>query len=428
MMRNGNHGVPGKPLMNRQVIVLVVLGWCAACAQAQTPADLNAEGVAQYNAGHWNEAIQAFERAYEAVPDNAIVRRNLCNAHQSVANAMAREADFAAASKHLEIAIGVDPENYSPLIQLGSYYLRLDLVPEAIARLEEAIDLAPHNVDAHDLLGDAYYADNDIPSAMTQWKWVAEAQPNRPGLQQKIEKASREDAVEASFRPSASRHFQFSYSPDIPGRALRRLLNFLERAYLEIGRNFGSVYPPTPIQVIVYNAKEFTEATQAGEHIGALYDGKIRIPLYEAQGSLLDDSELKQRLYHEYTHVVVRFLAGNHVPWWLNEGLAEEFSRAFGSLQLDLLGKAKADDALFALASIEDGQMNKLGPDPLRLAYAQSHATAHYLWTKFGQRRVVDLMSALTQGVPPEEALRQSFNRTYATLQKEVARTIDATP
>ncbi len=408
---------------------LLALAWCALCpcvVQAQTAAELNADGVAQYNAKHWNEAIRAFERAYEAVPDNGVVRRNLCNAHQAAANDLAHDADFAGAAKHLEIAIGIDPENHSPLVQLGSYYLRLDLVPEAIARLEEAIDLSPQSADAHELLGDAYYADNDIPSAMTQWKWVLEVQPSRPGLQQKIEKASREDSVEAGFKPSTSRHFQFSFSPEIPARALRRALNFLERAYGEVGRSLGMVYPPTPIQVIVYSAKEFSDATQAGQHIGALYDGKIRIPLYDTQGALLDDAELKQRLYHEYTHVVVRFVAGNRVPWWLNEGLAEEMSRAFGPLQQDLLGKAKSQDALFTLASIEDGQMDRLSPDALRLAYAQSHATVHYLWTKFGAHRMSDFLSTLAQGTAPEEALRQHYNRTYATLEKEVARTISA--
>ena len=406
------------------VLVLLVLCWANMSAQGQTAHELNDQGIAFYDAAQWDQAIQAFERAVGLAPDNAVVKRNLCNAHQAAANDLAKEADFAAAVKHLEIATSVDPENESPLVQLGAYYLRLDYVAEAIARLEEAIELAPRNVDAHDLLGDAYYMDNDVPSAQVQWKWVIEVRPNRPRLQEKIEKASREAAVEASFRPSGSRHFQLTYSPDIPVRSLRRVTNYLEHAYIDIGRNLGGSYAPTPVQVIVYNAKGFTEATQVGEYVGALYDGKIRIPLCDASGNALSDEELKQRLYHEFTHVVVRFLAGNRVPWWLNEGLAETFSRALGPAETGLLQEAQAQEGLFTLHDLSDSQLKKLDPALLRLAYAQAHATVQYLWTSFGQRRLVSVMSDVAQGFEPEEALRRNYNRSYAGLQKEVEQTI----
>lgn len=404
-------------------VVLLVLCAVAPSVRGQTAHEFNEQAVVFYNAGQWEEAVQSFERAYELAPDNAVVRRNLCNAHQAAANALAKEADFAAAVRHLELATSIDPENESPLIQLGSYYLRLDYVAEAIARLEQAIELAPRSVDAHDLLGDAYYMDNDVPSAQVQWKWVLEVQLNRPGLREKIEKASREAAVEASFRPSGSRHFQLTYSPDIPGRMLRRVTNCLERAYIDVGRDLGGTYAPTPIQVIVYNAKEFTDATQAGQHIGALYDGKIRIPLYDPSGNALSDEELKQRLYHEFTHVVVRFLAGNRVPWWLNEGLAETFSKPLGSNEMGLLQTAQEEKGLFTLQELSDSQLKKLEPVVLRLAYAQAHATVHYLWTRFGQHRLVNLMSDIAQGIDPEEAVRRNYNRSYAGLEKEVRRT-----
>jgi hypothetical protein len=103
--------------------------------------------------------------------------------------------------------------------------------------------------------------DNDIASARVQWEWVIQVQPNRPGLKAKLEKASREETVETGFKPSGSRHFQLTYSPEIPGKALRTVLGILEQAYVNIGRKFGGVYPPGPIQVIVYNAQSFAEAT-----------------------------------------------------------------------------------------------------------------------------------------------------------------------
>lgn len=407
-------------------IAFLLLAAFPACftAQAQTTAhELNNQGAQFYSEGRFDAAIQSFERAYELVPDNATVRRNLCNAHQSAANTLAKEADFAAAAKHLELAIGIDPENHAPLVQLGSYYLRLDLVPEAIARLEEAIDLAPRNLDAHELLGDAYYMDNDLPSARIQWEWVLQVAPNRPGLKQKLEKASREESVEAAFRPSSSRHFQFTYSPEIPTRMLRRALSVLERAYIEVGREFGGVYPPTPVQVIVYSAREFSAATNAGQHVGALYDGKIRLPLLADDGTPLSDEELRKRLYHEFTHVVVRFLAGPDAPWWLNEGLAETVAR--GDLEpgeLALLRERASQDALFSLAALEKSPMDAIEPPALAAAYAQAHATVLHLKSKYGRHRMARLLNEIAQRMPPEQAVHRNYNRNYNTLEKEIAR------
>lgn len=393
-------------------------------AQAQNSAyDLNAQGAQYYADGAFDAAIQSFERAYDLEPENTVIRRNLCNAHQAAANALAKEADFAAAAKHLELAIGVDPENHAPLVQLGSYYLRLDFVPEAIARLEEAIELSPRDLDAHELLGDAYYMDNDLASARKQWEWVLEMAPQRAGLSQKIAKASREQSVEADFRPSSSRHFQFTYTPEIQGRSLRRVLNVLERAYVDIGREFGGVYPPTPIQVIVYSAKEFSAATQAGQHVGALYDGKIRLPIQGKDGAPLEDEELRKRLYHEFTHVVVRFLGGSNVPWWLNEGLAETLSRGdLETAELDLLRTMASAGKLFSLSMLDANQMEKLSPELLGAAYAQSHATVHYLRSRFGHQRITNTMSDLVQHIEPEEAIQRNYNRDYTTLEGEVSR------
>ena len=74
---------------------------------------------------------------------------------------------------------------------------------------------------------------------------MAEVQSGRKGIQDKIAKATRQAAVESGFRPSGSRHFQISYDPAIPARVVRQVRSILERAYVEVGRNFGGVQPPS---------------------------------------------------------------------------------------------------------------------------------------------------------------------------------------
>ncbi len=393
----------------------------AGAAYAQTPVEYNELGIQVYNAGRYEEAIAYFERAYEGAPESEAVRRNLCNAHQARANELAKSADFATAARHLETAISVDPENPSPLVQLGSYYLRIDEVREAIFRLEEAIELKPGFLDAHEMLGEAYYRDNDTPSARAQWDFVLEMDPGRAALRERYEKAFREEMVEYDFNRSGSRHFRITYPPGTSYQVRERILRALERANMDIGRTFGGVYPPPPIQVIAYTAEQFSEATQLAGHVGAVYDGKIRTPLTDKDGRPLSDAELKRRLTHEFVHVVVRNICGARVPWWLNEGAAETFSRDVDAAEVQLLDKAHAQGVNFNLRDLEPHQLDSVqDAEMLRMAYAHSHVTVDYLWKRYGQHRFTRLLSDIAAGAAPEQALKNIYRLDYAGLQTAV--------
>lgn len=411
--------------MKRTLFFVSVFVLVSAVVLAQSAGEYNRTGVEYYERGYWGKAVDAFEQAGNLAPDHPTIRRNLSNARQALANDMARRGDVHGAIEELETAIAEDPDNPRPFAQLGVYFLRLDLIAEAIANLEAAIELDPYFVAAHDLLGDAYYSDNDLPSAVVQWEWVAEVAPDRPGLEDKLAKAYREDAVEYNFRRSGSRHFRVTYAPGAQARDLSRVFRILERAYRAVGQDFGRVFPPAPIQVILYTAEGFSEATQLAEHVGAVYDGKIRVPLISQSGQIIDDDELERRLTHEYVHVVVRHIAGANVPWWLNEGLAEHLSRDLTDRELSVLRRAKEDGTLFSLADLEPSQLSLRDLRRIQVAYRQSHATVHYLARRFGQRRVNQLLGLLAEGETAETALRRMFNRTYHDLDVEVAASIE---
>ena len=404
---------------------LFAMAMCAVLAGAQETAnpraaEYNNLGIEAYNGAHYTEAIRYFEKAYELARTNATVRHNLCNALQSHANELAKAGEYTDAVDLLTTAAGVEPENPSPLIQLGSYYLQLDEVQQAIFRLEEAIELKPGELSAHELLGEAYYRDNDLPSARVQWEYVLQVEPARPGLRDRYDKAFREESVENGYQRSGSRHFKISCPKDAPNIVRSRVLAVLERAYLDIGRKMGGVYPPPPIQTVLYGDGEFSEATQLSENVAALYDGKIRAPLMDDTGAYLDGDELTRRLTHEYVHVVVRHVAGGNVPWWLNEGLAETLSKDFGERETALFQQAQTGGQPLSLARLEAHQLQALAPEALSLAYIQSHATVQMLWNRYGQRRLSQLLDALRQGETPQAALRQVYRMTYGSLEQEV--------
>jgi hypothetical protein len=388
---------------------------------AQTAAEHNNHGIEAYNAGRFATAILSFERAYEANPDSKVVLRNLCNAHQAAASKFAEENEFKQAIRHLELAIGIDPENPTPLLQLGSYYLRQGQVSDAIFRLEEAIEIRPGLLDAHQLLGEAYYQDNDLASARVQWDFVLEEDPKRRDLQKRYDKAFREESVEFEFKQYESRHFRMSSDKNISSRQRASILTILERAYLDIGQKFGRSYPPAPIQIVLYSADQFSEATQLDAHIGALFDGKIRAPVTAKNGDQLSESELKRRLTHEYVHVVIRYIVGNKVPWWINEGLAETLSKDLEDDEIQVLQEAYQKEVAFSLADLTGSQLEVLDSKALHLAYCQAHAAVHSLWTRFGQRRMKQLLDDLAAGVPVENALQRHYRKSHALLDADLA-------
>lgn len=417
------HGVAFRALIVALLPTLAVAiafahAWVAS---AQEVAELNRRGIAAYDSGRFAEAIEHFEAATQLAPDQPTLKQNLCNAVQSLADQHARNNDFASAITYAERAVQLAPENAAPLIQLGSYYLRLDRVSDAIFRLEEAIEVKPGELDAHELLGKAYYEDNDLPSARAQWEYVLKMDPKRTALKELYEKAFREESVEWDFRKKESQNFKLSYPEGVDYAVRATVLRILEKAYRDIGGQLGKVYPPEPVQVIVYAGEQFTEATQLASHVGAVYDGKIRAPLTDEKGAYLSDQELSRRLTHEYVHVVVRQIAGPNVPWWVNEGLAEQLSYTMDENDTQYLLTAYQERRTYPLNRLEGELLFSLQPEQLRVAYRQAHATMSYIWRRFGRTRTQQFLSDLAKGTPTEEALKLRFNRTYAQLGEEVA-------
>jgi tetratricopeptide (TPR) repeat protein len=394
-----------------------------AVAAKTASVDFNNAGVEAYNRGEYDNAIGYFEKAQNGGADQKVVKRNLCNAHQSLANEMAKKGDYRAAVRHADSAVALDPENASPLVQAGAYYLRLDDLNPAIERLEKAITVKPGELTAHEMLGYAYYRDNDLSSARAQWDYVLEMDPKRPELQERYDKAFREQSVESDFDKYKSRHFQISYPPEIPNSLRTEVLGILDHAYLEIGRQFGGVFPAPPIHVILYDAKQFSEATKTADYVGALYDGKIRSPLTDPAGNWLPVDEIRRRLTHEYVHVVVKHITGGEPPWWVNEGLAETLSRTLDADRVQALQKLYRGGGASPLKGLELTRIGKLDKEAVGLAYMQAHATVDLLWSRYGKGKMIALLEAVGRGQDVEDTLREVYRKTYSVIERDVANT-----
>lgn len=393
-----------------------------AITYAQTAAEWNTRGAEAYDAGQWNDAAESFQKAYILSRDDATIRQNLVNSVIMNAQHLHQTGEAKQAIEWLEYVIKVDPENVRPLNQLGAYLMMNGNNSSAIFRLEESIELQPDDIDAHFLLGEAYYKDNDVSAAIDHWEWVYRVQPDYDGLQDRLETALREEQVVFDFQGDNSRNFHVTYSREAERQLVRDVLNILESAYKDVGRTLGGIYPPPPIQVSLYTSEGFFESTQLGQHVGALFDGtKIRCPVLDKNGKVIPMDVLRERLYHEYVHVVVHSVSKNNVPWWFNEGLAETLSTTISQHEIDILQKALNDNALYDYEEISAQDLLKsMSPKELELAYSQAHIAVTYLQRRYGERRMANMLDSLKAGFTGEDALRNAFGITYFTLRSEV--------
>jgi len=196
----------------------------------------------------------------------------------------------------------------------------------------------------------------------------------------------------------------------------------LEEAYNWIGSQLD-FYPDERVPVLIYTRQQFRDLTDSPAWSGGLYDGKIRLPV---GGISAVHDEVKRILYHEYMHVVLRDIVGRNFPLWLNEGLAQAAEAQIVAPPLHLLQPAREKQGLFSLARLEKSFRDLQGSQAL-LAYQQSYSVTRFLLDEFGWHLVRDLLFALRDGLPMEQAFEETlgvYGLPYAELEQRWLTTV----
>ena len=213
---------------------------------------------------------------------------------------------------------------------------------------------------------------------------------------------------------AAGAHFSVRYEGAADEAAARRIVEFLEQAYWDVGRTLG-VYPSERTTVILYTRREFSTVTSSPDWAGAIYDGRIRIP---AAGADRHVEDLQRTLVHEYVHAVVASVAGNRAPAWLNEGLAT----ALEPDGLEWTSRVLVSQASRLPVESLDTGFGGLDPEDAALAYAQSARAVKRLLDLRGAPAVTMLLQALGRGTPFEAAFQQHVYMRAEDFFRLVAR------
>ncbi|MDT8318181.1 MAG: peptidase MA family metallohydrolase [bacterium] len=200
----------------------------------------------------------------------------------------------------------------------GLAYFLLKSYYEAESELIKIAYEGEGDFDALNLLGRVQYDRGDTDFAIDSWEQALGLRSDEHGLEEMLAKARKEHSVEEEKELSYSGRFLLLYDGKEDENIGRAIMDILADAYSDVGADLN-YYPEEYISVIIYTKKEFDKVTSLPDWAGAVYDGKIRVPL---GGLDLSSDRLKGVLYHEYTHAVIQSMTKGGCPKWLNEGLA----------------------------------------------------------------------------------------------------------
>jgi tetratricopeptide (TPR) repeat protein len=319
------------------------------------------------------------------------------------------------ATGYFERAIRAKPEQVNLLEWHAIALANQGRSAEAASQLERAAALQPDSVHLLRLLGVARYNADRTGDAVVAWKRAMALSPDA-STETLLRKAERELEVEERSKRKESRHFTLHYQGEKTSPELtQELLATMEDQYRDLARQFS--YEPTQnIIVILYTQKEFVDITEAPSWVGAVNDGKLRIPI---GGVSAMNSELGRVLKHELTHSFLNSLAGGRCPTWLNEGLAQLMEPRSSSMYASQLVQLFQQRKAIPLAVLEHSFAG-FSSLQAEVAYAESLSAVEYLRDRYGMAEILRMLQNIGSGMGVEEALRHSTGLDYSVLQQRI--------
>lgn len=324
--------------------------------------------------------------------------------------------NIARSREYFESALRFQPDSATVLTYYAAVLARTGNVSQALPYAQRAVRANPNSADAYTMLGYAQFASDHTKEAIVSWKRSLALRPDA-SVQRFLDKAQREQAAEAEFVQNESSHFVLHYEGKQSEALGTQILAALESDYDDLVRDLGTP-PRDNILVTLYTETAFFDVTHAPSWVGALNDGKLRIPI---SGLTSVTPELAHVLKHELAHSFVAKLSAGRCPPWLNEGIAqflEPRSLAGDGRQLARLYKNQQSIPFNVL----EGSFMRLSGATAYVAYAESLAAVTFISDSYGLSDVQRVLERISQGNSTEAALRATIHADYGQFETDLGR------
>lgn len=328
----------------------------------------NEKGVHLANDQKIADALPCLQLAVEFHSERKVYQKNFSQVLIAAGQERYLSGDFTGAEKLLVRALQYDAENSSALTALSDVYYYSQQMKKAKEVLQKAQALSPGSA--------------EIEKRLAR---IAEDEKLEQGM-----KLAETEVFDIKFDKESSSSYN-----------IYDLKQTLRKAYREVGQNLR-YFPRRSVAVILYAEEDYRKLREVPEWSSGAYDGKIRIPI-PSEGTL-PNNRLKQIIWHEYTHAVVRDMTAGNCPVWLNEGIAEYHGYLFAKFDPAPLRDAYLAGKLFTLQQLADGFKSLPAPEQIRLAYSQSYSIVSFIIDRWGFYKLRHLLEA-TENRPSVENL-----------------------
>jgi len=377
---------------------------------------LDAAGVAQViSSGRIDRELLARLEDEASRGDDA-ARWRAAAAHAAVGQFLYKQGDLGGAIASVARALAFAPNHPVLLLNLASlYYLQRDF-PQALEALERATRTASYAFEVNRLKGLVYYEQEKLDAAIRAWKQALAIRPEQE-VQNWLARAEREAGAVADYSERGSGRFLLRYSGAVnahQSELVREVMQILERDFDDFTHEFDYL-PQERIVVLLYTDEAFSNVTGAPAWVGAVHDGKIRVPV---QGLTSVTPQLRQVLRHELTHAFVLEKSRGRAPRWLHEGLAGWFEGRRAASYGDVV-RPVAERGRLAIASL-DALLSAGSYEEVAAGYALALAVVESMLELYGMNGIVRLLEELGRGASLEAAVRAGYRMDLAALERAV--------
>lgn len=366
------------------------------------------------------EAPASAPRANRAKPAAArpVAHTQPARQHPSRVKQLIAQGDFAAAEQAIDAALEAGDDAGGTALQ-GQLHEKRGDWPAARAAYERAVELGSEDPDVFLSLSALYRQQGRQAEAVAMLHRAQQNGAQGRDFEAMKQLVAAEQDAEAGFGSFNSPHFTISFDAGEDGAAAQLVLAQLEDAYLTVGHKLGQ-YPDHDTPVVLYAERDFQRVTHSPGWAGALYDGRIKVPVGGLQGT--SPAELARTIRHEYAHALVVALSGGNCPVWLNEGVAmwAEEERD-GEREEWALGAIQVSRRPFTLAELEKSFAH-LSPQDALGAYAQSYLAVRHLVARYGDRALHKLITAYAGGASSADAFRDALPIELSSFEDDLRR------
>lgn len=362
----------------------------------------------------------------EAISGTRHEKFNAAIAHHAAATFEFSRGDMEHALSDERTALTYLPDEPALLMNAAYIHLERSEYKQALDYLEKAQRYAPDNPDVAKLAGWAYYGLSKLDEAIAAWRRALTLRPEKE-VREALERAERDKKEEESYRENESSHFKLRYNGTAQPALARDVLRTLETHFSAIESELNYT-PPESIGVILYTQEAFSDITRAPSWVGALNDGRIRVPV---QGLTGVDAELSRVLKHELTHSFVAqktrsacmglaVSCHTRAPTWIQEGLAQWMEGSRSGENAAALVQIFDKGHALPLARLENSWMS-LDRDTAQYAYAWALANVEYIVQTDGMGDIERILDRIGTGMATETALREVLHSDYDDLMQSTA-------